>query len=40
MYEIGAWKYEMTKRMLDDILQTNDCENVGTKVTSPFPLFL
>lgn len=26
--------------MLDHILQTNDCENVGTKVTSSFPLFL
>lgn len=40
MYEMGGWKYEMTKRMLDHILQANDCENVGIKVTSSFPLFL
>ena len=37
---MGGRMHEMTKRMLAHTLQTNDSENVGTKVTSPFPLFL
>lgn len=40
MYEMGGLEVRNDNLMLDHILQTNDCENVGTKVTSSFLLFL